>query len=331
MTDRLRLSCSDVDDLSALYVLDALGAAEAAEVAAHLADHPDRHAAFRELAGVTPFLAELVPPLAPPPDLRARVLAQIAVTPQEGPAARPAATAAPAAAPAPVTPMPARPAQLPPPGPEPAPVPVAEPYPVQKGWAPAVTPVEPAAPPAPISLDAAREAKRPRNPVWAVLAAAAVLAIVALGGWNLVLQQQQSQTDQRLAVLSAAAAAAGQPDAAIAPLTGTDTAAGASGYAVFPAEGSGYIVLTGLPAAGEGQAWQAWTIAGESPASAGLMDVGDDGVAVLDGVVALPGTTVVALTVEPAGGSQQPTTTPVVVGRLAAPIAWTGGLLALVP
>ena len=330
MTDRLHLSCSDVDDLSALYVLDALGAAEAAEVTAHLADHPERHAAFRELAGVTPFLAELVPPLAPPPDLRARVLAQVAVTPQEGPAVRPAATAAPAAAPAPVVDaMPARPAQLPPPGPEPAPAPVPEPYHVQKQWTPAVTPVEPT-PPAPISLDAAREAKRRRNPLWAVLAAAAVLAIVALGGWNLALQQQQSQSDQRLAVLSAAAAAAGQPDAAIAPLSGTDIAAGASGYAVFPAAGTGYIVLSGLPAAGEGQAWQAWTIAGESPASAGLMNVGSDGVAVLDGVVALPGTSVVALTVEPAGGSQQPTTTPVVVGQLGSPIAWTGELLVAV-
>jgi hypothetical protein len=224
----------------------------------------------------------------------------------------------------------AAPVVTPPPGPEAAAVPIAEPYPVQKSWTPAVTPVEsvaPAAPPAPISIDAAREAKRRRNPVWAVLAAAAVLAIVALGGWNLVLQQQQSQSDQRLAVLSAAVAAAGQPDSVVAQLTGTDTAAGASGYAVFPAAGTGYIVLTGLPAAGDGQAWQAWTIAGESPASAGLMDVGSDGVAVLDGIVALPGTSVVALTVEPAGGSQQPTTTPLVVGQLAAPIAWSGDLL----
>ena len=60
------------------------------------------------------------------------------------------------------------------------------------------------------------------------------------------------------------------------------------------------------------------------------MDVGSDGVAVLDGIVGLPGTTVVALTVEPAGGSQQPTTTPVVVGTLAQPLALDGDLVALV-
>ena len=38
MTDRLRLSCTDVDDLSALYVLDALGAAEAVA-----GGHSDEH------------------------------------------------------------------------------------------------------------------------------------------------------------------------------------------------------------------------------------------------------------------------------------------------
>jgi hypothetical protein len=360
MTDRLRLSCTDVDDLSALYVLDALGAPEAREVAAHLADHPDRHPAYREMAGVTPFLAESVAPLAPPPDLKGRVMGAIAATPQ--------LPATPAVPPAPVA---ARPIAAPPPGPVGVPMPAtvpppapftpppvlppptsAEPYEAVRDWTPAVTPIavdaarSAAAPTAagvppttgtwadvgaaPVSLDAAREQKRRRNPVWGLLAAAAVLAIVVLGGWNVLLQQQQSSSDQRLAVLTAAVAAAGQPGADVAPLTGTETAAGASGYAVFPPDGTGYIVLTGLPAAGSGQAWQAWTIADGAAASAGLMDVGSDGIAVLAGVDAAPGTTVVALTVEPAGGSDQPTTTPVVVGELAAPLADIGGLLAVV-
>lgn len=361
MTDRLRLSCTDVDDLSALYVLDALGAPEAREVAAHLADHPDRHPAYREMAGVTPFLAESVAPLAPPPDLKGRVMGAIAATPQLP--ATPVTPPAPAAA---------RPITVPPPGPVATPMPVtapppapftpppvlpppttAEPYAAVPDWTPAVTPVaadatgwttgpgpastaEPASTGtwadvgAPVSLDAARERKARRNPVWGLLAAAAVLAIVVLGGWNVLLQQQQSSSDQRLAVITAAVAAAGRPGADVAPLTGTDTAAGASGYAVFPPDGTGYIVLTGLPAAASGQAWQAWTIADGTAASAGLMDVGTDGVAVLAGVAAAPGTTVVALTVEPAGGSEQPTTTPVVVGELPSPLADAGGGLAVV-
>lgn len=355
MTDRLRLSCTDVDDLAALYVLDALGAPEATEVAAHLADHPDRHPAFREMAGVTPYLAESVPPLAPPPDLKRRVMGAVAATPQlpRTPAVPPAPIAArPAVAPPPgpvATPMPAAPPPAAPFTPPPVlPPPVSsEPYQAVRDWTPAVTPIAPEPPAAaagpaaastgtwadvgaPVSLDAARERTARRNPVWGLLAAAAVLVIVVLGGWNVLLQQQRSSSDQRLAVLSAAVAAAGQPGAEVAPLSGMDTAAGASGYAVFPLDGTGYIVLTGLPAAGSGQAWQAWTIADGAAASAGLMDVGDDGIAVLAGIDAAPGTTVVALTVEPAGGSEQPTTTPVVVGELPAPIAGTGSRLALV-
>jgi hypothetical protein len=367
MTDRLRLSCTDVDDLAALYVLDALGAPEATEVAAHLADHPDRHPAYREMAGVTPFLAESVPPLAPPPDLKGRVMGAVAATPQlpRTPAVPPAPVAARPVAPpsGPVaTPMPATappPAPFTPPPALPPPT-SAEPYQAVRDWTPAVTPITPehaagaastpgatsrpgvdAAAPgptagtwadlgAPVALDAARQRKARRNPVWGLLAAAAVLVIVVLGGWNVLLQQQQSSSDQRLAVLSAAVAAAGQPGAEVAPLSGTDAAAGASGFAVFPPDGTGFIVLTGLPAAESGQAWQAWTIADGAAASAGLMDVGDDGIAVLSGVDAAPGTTVVALTVEPAGGSEQPTTTPVVVGELPAPIAGTGSRLALV-
>ena len=361
MTDRLRLSCTDVDDLSALYVLDALGAPEAREVAAHLADHPDRHPAYREMAGVTPFLAESVPPLAPPPDLRARVMDAVAATPQlpANPAAPPAPVAARPIAPAPpgpvATPMPATappPAPFTPPPVLPPPT-TAEPYQAVRDWTPAVTPIAadatgaapttatPATPApattgtwadvgAPVSLDAARARKARRNPVWGLVAAAAVLAIVVLGGWNVLLQQQQSSSQQRLAVLTAAVAAAGRPGADVAPLSGTETAAGASGYAVFPPDATGYIVLTGLPAAGSGQAWQAWTIADGDAASAGLMDVGEDGIAVLAGVDAAPGTTVIALTVEPAGGSDQPTTTPVVVGELPAPLAGSPGVLALV-
>lgn len=297
MTDRLRLTCSDVDDLAGLHVLDALGAAEALEVATHLADHPDRHPLFRELAGVTPFLAESVEAVAPPPELRDRVMARVAVTPQLG---RPAVPALPVVAPA---------------------VPPALPSPVSAG---------PSAPPAPVSLEAARERRARRNPLWGVLAAAAVLAIVVLAGWNVLLQQRTTEADGRVAILAEAVAAAARPGSVVVPMEGIETAAGASGYAVFPVDGTGYIVLTDLPAIAADRDWQAWTIVdGDSPASAGLMDTGRDGIAVVDGVPRVPGISIVALTVEPDGGSEQPTTTPTVVGQLEAPLAWVGGFLAL--
>jgi hypothetical protein len=303
MTDRLYLDCPDVDELAGLYVLDALARGEAEEVAMHLLDHPERHPSFPELASVTPFIAESIEAIAPPPDLRARVMGVIAVTPQIVP-----------------------PASLEAPQP-PAPTPAGVAVPVQPGRPRTMPSAPPAQEPYPIATARARR----RSPVWGLLAAAAVVAIVVLGGWNVFLQQQNSAADQRLALLTEAVAAAGQPGAQIAPMTGTDTAAGAGGYAVFPAEGTGYIVLTGMDPAPAGQTWQAWTIA-ETPVSAGLVTVGSDGLAVLGDVERVPGTSVVALTIEPAGGSEGPTTTPVVVGQLATPLAWTPeGILALVP
>ena len=92
-----------------------------------------------------------------------------------------------------------------------------------------------------------------------------------------------------------------------------------------------FIVLTGLPAAGDGRTWQAWTLADGQPVSAGLMTPDADGLAVLADVARTPGTSVVALTVEPAGGSEAPTTQPVVVGQLGAPLALGGRPVALRP
>lgn len=350
MIDRLRLPCAEVDDLAGLYVLDALDAAEAAEVAAHLADHPERHPSFAEMAAVTPFLAESVEVVAPPPDLRARVLATIAATPVVDPLAQPGAPTAPAATsvdpdgpalrvvPAPLVPPRAQsaPEAQAAPGPGAASEPPAAPgSPAASG--PQAVPRTQAGPErpstaAPASIDAARERRARRSPLLAVLAAAAVLAIVVLGGWNVLLQQQGAEADRRIALLAGAVAAAGQPGAAVIPMSGTDVAAGASGYAVFPPADAGYIVLTGLPSVADDQTWQAWTLAGGQPASAGLMSVGSDGLAVLEGVERIPGTEVVALTVEPAGGSDGPTTTPVVVGQLGSPLAQHGDrLVALLP
>jgi len=206
------------------------------------------------------------------------------------------------------------------------PAPAAEPYEAPRAWtsAPAVEPVAPA----PVSLVAERERRVRRSPLRVVLAAAAVLAIVALGGWNVLLQQQGAESHRRLALLTDAFAAAGQPGAAVTPMTGSDLAQGAGGFAVFPPGASGYIVLTGLPAVDAGQTWQAWTIA-DAASSAGLVTIGSDGLAVLEGVQHIPGTTVVALTVEPTGGSEQPTMNPLVVGQLGAPLAWTGGRFAV--
>ena len=64
-----------------------------------------------------------------------------------------------------------------------------------------------------------------------------------------------------------------------------------------------------LPELGSGRVYQIWAVHGEEMVSAGIVEDDDDGKA-----MGLPGQdTQVALTVEPEGGSKQPTTDPIVL------------------
>jgi len=80
---------------------------------------------------------------------------------------------------------------------------------------------------------------------------------------------------------------------------------------------AGTISFEGLPALDAGSVYQLWTIAPDAnPASAGLLERDDDGSAsqAVSGDFA-DGTTF-AITVEPAGGSEQPTTEPLIATQL---------------
>lgn len=74
------LTCDDVRDLAAAFVLGALGATDEAAVRAHLAapGHADAHPEMAELGGVVPAFAEIVPLVEPPDALRDRILAAAA-------------------------------------------------------------------------------------------------------------------------------------------------------------------------------------------------------------------------------------------------------------
>ncbi|MFB9072434.1 anti-sigma factor domain-containing protein [Citricoccus parietis] len=77
---------------------------------------------------------------------------------------------------------------------------------------------------------------------------------------------------------------------------------------------SGETVLAarGLPAPAEGRDYQMWTIQGEAaPQPAGLLEV-QDGLALVR-MQDVPADAALAVTVEPAGGSEAPTTDPIVV------------------
>lgn len=169
-------------------------------------------------------------------------------------------------------------------------------------------PATPVEAPAPSRADelASRRANR-RASRWRLAAAAA--AVVALGGvsWGLLqpddLGGRETGTIQR------------PGDAQLAELMGAAdlqvyTSAAGDGVrgTVLRSEslGSAAMLLQDLPEAGEGQEFQAWNIVGESPASAGVFRAPDGSATVLlDGDVV--DAEVMAVTLEPEGGSDQPT------------------------
>lgn len=118
MTDQRRpagMTHDEVRDLAASFVLGALDDDEMAAVRAHLASCSEPHTEFEELAGVLPVLQAAVPPVAPPPELKDRIMAAAAADLE---ARRAEAEGAAAVAPAPAAPVPggaapARPSLLP--------------------------------------------------------------------------------------------------------------------------------------------------------------------------------------------------------------------------
>ena len=145
------------------------------------------------------------------------------------------------------------------------------------------------------------------------------IVIVAVGvGTEL---QRAADTDARLTVLRWAVVAASDPTSNVATLDGSGPAEGASGFAVFPADQDGYIVVGKLPDVPEGQTYQAWYLSDGVPSSAGLITLSSDGLGILTDLDPVLGTDTIALTVEALPGAQEPTSAPVVVGELATPTA----------
>ena len=131
-----------------------------------------------------------------------------------------------------------------------------------------------------------------RRPAFAWFAAAALLlAVAGLIAWNLTLQL----------------GGGGQPRLT-ATLTGT---AGQAELVYFQNDQAGVFRLD-LPAPAPGRAYQAWRIGPGGPVSLGL--VPSKGAAAFSGD--LSQSSAVAITEEPSGGSEQPTTAPLLAANL---------------
>ncbi|HLZ69507.1 MAG TPA: anti-sigma factor [Dehalococcoidia bacterium] len=271
------MDCSEVDELAGAIALGALPPEEARRVEEHLSSCQRDHGSLLELRQVAALLPFAVDAIEPPPRLKQNLIAA-ALNDGAAAGAAPSADGQPRLR---IVPH------------------------VDERQAPASAP----APPVPARATPARPSRFWRQPgVWA--AAAALLIAVGLGAWNVSLQRRLNDRDaanhrqaQALTVLAAAAH--------VTPLSGSGGLQLA--FAAAP-DGTGHLVLTHVPAAPAGKIYQAWFIREGKPVSAGVFN--GDGVSVVPLQGSSAGAQIVAVTLEPAGGSLQPSGQPIEAATL---------------
>jgi anti-sigma-K factor RskA len=151
-------------------------------------------------------------------------------------------------------------------------------------------PMPPAAP-----LVVPLTASRPRRLAWAPYAMAAAFAAISLGLllWNVVLLTGDDSAEPRVVLLTGSAGSG----------------------AVVLSDDATTVHVAGMRELGAGEVYQLWVIEGGAPESVGLL-APEGGAATHTLEQAVGGDAVIAITVEPAGGSDQPTTDPVMVAEL---------------
>lgn len=306
--------------MTGAWALNALDADERERMRRYLDEDPEAAAearAFEETAGE---LAASLPPLAPPPQLRSAVMARIATTRQLSPlpedeqaepdppqsvdvedAAGPTTSTEPA--------PPSAPSESSTPTPPDAPA-------AAEGSATSTDAPEPV-----VSLDRYRASVRRSR--WTAVAAAALLltTVVGVGLWNgeRVAQQQAEAT---IEAMESQQAAAQQEREMLSTLLAADDASqlsvpvgdGGSLELMYSREQQAMIVQPdGLEALPADRTYQLWMIEGDEITSAGLLE---DPSAAMMHPGAIPEGVVVGLTIEPAGGSDQPTMDPMAQGEL---------------
>jgi anti-sigma-K factor RskA len=168
-----------------------------------------------------------------------------------------------------------------------------------------------------------------------VLRAAAVLAVVVLGGWNLLLQGRLDASEAYNRDVAAVLDVAAQPGAMTAILA-PQAPNGPRGIAALTPSGALTLAVRDLGPTSGTQVYETWAIVGdEAPVALGGFTVGAAGTGRFDGdnVPAQAGLTV-ALTLEPAAGATAPSSSPVAAGSMTAPPgaeALTATLVAAAP
>ncbi|CAN5214980.1 anti-sigma factor [soil metagenome] len=269
---------SDLSALSGAYALDALAEPEKSDFEALMAESEQVRAEVTELVDTAVELGLSVTPEAPSADLRAKLMAQVAVTPQFAPLDAPEA---PLRAPS-----------------------------EDDGQIHDVADAD-----APVTVgkaEARAQARWYQRPMGTLLAAAAAIAlIVGVGGVSSLVIQ--GQNDMSTASQVNEIQAAGDYQRASVDIKGGGTATLVWSLSL---QRSALIVdgLKGLPA---GSTYELWYINEHGSTPAGTFDVGDNGnhSVVLAGAMSVGDT--VGVTVEPAGGSTKPSNNPIIVLKTA--------------
>ena len=133
-----------------------------------------------------------------------------------------------------------------------------------------------------------------------------------LGAQNAALQQELLAREQVIVLLSS-------PGVRAMTIAGTEHQPDAHGQLLADPNGqSAVLVVSGLAPLSEGQVYQFWLIRGDVPVSAGTFDVDEQGRAVLPvrSADAVGSFDAMGVSIEPEGGSLQPTGNIVMLGSL---------------
>lgn len=253
----------DLVNLSGAYVLNALDADEAKAFEVELENSEQTRYEVTELRDTAVVLGLAVAPVTPSPDLKASIMAKIAVTPQ---------------------------------------LPAAE---SERELAPAESPREFERPGKATRTAQARWFTRPVVVLSSMAAAVALIAggVVVTGNIGEMQQQQQASADKFAAIMTA-----DDTQKVTTEVTGGGTATIAWSSDLE----SSAVKVSGVDSLPDSKIYELWYIGADGPRAAGTFDADDSGAAwaVLEGTLEDGDT--IGMTVEPAGGSEQPTTTPVV-------------------
>ncbi|MEC5168972.1 anti-sigma factor [Glaciihabitans sp. GrIS 2.15] len=279
MTDREELHL-----LSGAYALNALEGEEKNRFEAYLLTSEELRAEVDSLSDTAVSIGLATEPVSPPADLKTRLMAQIAITPQLAPlpVARPTLTAMSAASPEAIT------TQL---------------SSTQGGAAEDIRTASLGAPSRATARAAARWYTRP-----IVILVAAAAAVTLFVGGNILGLSAADESQQQAAAVSAIVSAKDSQQAKAAVAGG-----GTATFVWSVGLRQSAVVIDKLPKLAGDKTYELWYIdKGSHAISAGTFSAASSGttVSVLAGAMSAGDT--FGITVEPSGGSKKPTTAPIV-------------------